>query len=445
MNCLQLDVFTPYRSRITMRQPRRAVTVALCVLLCVSCVEADKPPQEKANQGQQASNRQTSEQEQSKQTGTQSGSPPPVSATSHDATQQQKVQESPPSETVVSRGGKVQENSQHRSAAEKVNPSQQPKPVGSGDKKEGVVQQNIHQDGVRTPRGAPSDAHVNSGATKEQASLENRKVPQQETPSPTPKTPNQEVKTESTDVGETPTHVKESTVDNTMQQPAETDSKAHVKGDEGLQKDVGTEPNKMQSDDDTDDGLLDILTDSDDVTNSDAGGDVQHKEIFESDHRYLTKLHENLLEEPDIIAGNPDLADTMRIAQRREIYKSMGLIDPIPYEHFDMDEVAEIFTKKSKDGTLRTIMLFHPEPSGRRKMHIYRQRMLEGGDVWQDSEEYSEILPQFAPDKTEQGRVCSFMFHIYIYIIYLYHIYMYQTLNFACWLSGLKFSCCDLV
>ena len=168
--------------------------------------------------------------------------------------------------------------------------------------------------------------------------------------------------------------------------------------------------------DDADDGLSDLESDDEEAKTSDIGsttGNVQEKRT-EDDHRYIRNFRERLLnEEPDIDAGNPDLSDPKRFAHRHAVYKSMGVIDPIDYGQIDLDSVTDIFTKRSEDGTLRTIVLFHPEPSGRRKMHIHRQRVLDSGDVWEDVEEHYEI--EVASDDTKQGMAGSFVFNLLVY------------------------------
>ena len=379
-----------------MRLPRKAAAAGLCisVILCISCVEATTPPPANANQKQQASHGQLDVKEQSKETVTHSDKP--ASVQSHDATKQR---ESLP-DSLPSGDSAKQEN---------IAPLQQPKPARSGDANEGLAEQTQEDfdDGVRTPRRADPDAPVSPGSGKEQVSSDNREIPQQETPPP--KNIKQDaVKTDSAKL-ETPTHVDEPVGSN----PIES---VHLKGDEGIQEGAGTEPHGKQSDDDVDDGLSDLSSDSGDAKDTVTGGDVLHQEpaTIENDHLYISKLHEHLFDEPDIDAGNPDLLDNRRMRHRATIYKSMGLTDPVDYKKLNMDDVAEIFTKKSRDGSLRTIVLMHPEPSGRRTMYIYRQRMLDSGDVWQESEEYSDVVPQFVPtEKEAEGRTCyvhSFVF-----------------------------------
>ena len=171
--------------------------------------------------------------------------------------------------------------------------------------------------------------------------------------------------------------------------------------------------------DDADDGLSDLESDDEvQAKTSDIGSttDNVHAKRTEDDHRYIRNFREQLLsEEPDIDAGNPDLSDPKRFAHRHAVYKSMGVIDPIDYGQIDLDSVTDIFTKRSEDGTLRTIVLFLPEPSGRRKMHIHRQRVLDSGDVWEDVEEHYEI--EVAPDDTKQGMGCRFVSHFLVYLI----------------------------
>ena len=371
----------------------------------MSCVEATTPPPANANQKQQASHGHLEEKEQSKQTVTLSDKP--ASVHSHDATKQH---ESPP-DSLPSGDSAKQEH---------IAPLQQPKPARSGDANEGQEEQ-AHEDiddGVRTPRRADPEAPVSSGSGKEQVSKEqvskeqvssdNREIPQQE--SPTPKSIKEDtVKTDSAKL-ETPTHVDEPASSNPIEG-------VHLKGDEGIQEGAGTEPHGKQSDDDIDDDLSDLSSDSGDAKDTVAGGNAPDQEpaTIENDHLYISKLHEHLFDEPDIDAGNPDLLDNRRMRHRTAIYKSMGLTDPVDYKNLNNDDVAEIFTKKSRDGTLRTIVLMHPEPSGRRTMYIYRQRMLDSGDVYQESEEYSDVVPQFMPtEKEAEGRICYVNFCVSI-------------------------------
>ena len=179
-----------------------------------------------------------------------------------------------------------------------------------------------------------------------------------------------------------------------------------------------TSPPHVESlNDDADDGLSDIDSDDEEAQISDGGsttGTVHQKRtaLHDDDHRYIRNFRKQLLEEPDIDAGNIDLSDPKRFAHRHTVYKSMGLIDPIDYGQLDLDLVSDIFTKRSEDGTLRTIVLFLPEPSGRRKMHIHRQRILDSGDVWEDFEEHYEIGHPVAADDTKQGMVGSFVFRL---------------------------------
>ena len=170
--------------------------------------------------------------------------------------------------------------------------------------------------------------------------------------------------------------------------------------------------------DDADDGLSDLESDDEEAKTSDVGSTTGnlHAKRTEDDHRYIRNFREQLLsEEPDIDAGNPDLSDPKRFAHRHAVYKSMGVIDPINYGQIDLDSVTDIFTKRSEDGTLRTIVLFLPEPSGRRKMHIHRQRVLDSGDVWEDVEEHYEI--EVAPDDMKQGMGCRFVLHLLVCLI----------------------------
>ena len=370
-----------------MRLPRKAAATGLCisVILCISCVEAATPPPANANQKQQARHGQLDEKELSKQTVTQSDKP--ASVKSHDATKQRE----PPPDSLPSGDSAKQEN---------IAPLQQPKPARSSNANERPEEQTQEDfdDDVRTPRRADPDAHVSSGSGK--VSSDNRDIPQQETP--TPKSIKQDaVKTDRAEL-ETPTHVDAPASSN----PIESE---HLKGDEGIQEGTGIEPHGEQSDDDVADDLSDLSSDSGDAKDTVAGGNAPDQEpaTIENDHLYISKLHEHLFDEPDIDAGNPDLLDNRRMQHRTAIYKSMGLTDPVNYDKFNMDDVAEIFTKKSRDGTLRTIVLMHPEPSGRRTMYIYRQRMLDSGDVYQESEEYSDVVPQFVPtEKEAEGRTC---------------------------------------